>query len=145
MAVNILLGSVLWATYTEASSALEQYCDQPIVVAAISGAAAGGAQALVAAPAENARLLLEGGSATTGWSHAWKEVFRGTHTNSAMSRQDQLHEARKVRDWMREVSGMAGRGWDGWKWGFAKDTFGRTAISAPIIVKNKILIVDDKL
>lgn len=122
--VNLLLGSVLWATYAETSALLEPYCFHPIVVAAMSGAAAGGAQAVVAAPAENVRFLLEGNSSAAGWSHAWKEVFRGTDHNPALSRQAQLHEARQVRDWMREVSDMAGRGWDGWKWGVAKDTCG---------------------
>ncbi|KAI0687128.1 hypothetical protein BC835DRAFT_1512812 [Cytidiella melzeri] len=124
MVVNVLLGSVLWTTYAQTSTMLEQYCHHPLAIATLSGAAAGGAQALVAAPAENVRLLLEGGSATTGWSHAWKEVFRGTNANSTLSRQQQLHEARQVRDWMRDVGDMAGRGWDGWKWGVAKDTFG---------------------
>ncbi|KAI0093565.1 hypothetical protein BDY19DRAFT_982559 [Irpex rosettiformis] len=124
MAVNILLGSVLWTTYAETSGVLEQYLNNPIAIAAVSGAAAGGAQALVAAPAENVRLLLEGGSPTTGWSHAWQEVFRGTNADPTATRREQLHEARQVRDWMREVGDMAGRGWDGWKWGVAKDTFG---------------------
>ncbi|KAI0341756.1 hypothetical protein BDW22DRAFT_1332297 [Trametopsis cervina] len=124
MLVNIALGSVLWATYAEASAVLEPHCKHSLVVATLSGAVAGGAQALVAAPAENVRLLLEGGSQTTGWSHAWKEVFRGTSPSQALSKQEQLHEARQVRDWMREVGDMAGRGWDGWKWCVAKDTCG---------------------
>lgn len=137
MAVNILLGSVLWTTYAETSAVLEQYCrDSPIIIAAMSGAAAGGTQALVAAPAENVRLLLEGGSRTTGWSHAWKEVFRGTTSDPALSRREQLSEARQVRDWMREVGDMAGRGWDGWKWGVAKDTFGQTSFSASLSIVN---------
>ena len=134
MAVNILLGSVLWTTYAETSGLLERYCENSIAIAAMSGAAAGGTQALVAAPAENVRLLLEGGSPTTGWSHVWKEVFRGTNADPALTRREQLQEARQVRDWMREVGDMAGRGWDGWKWGVAKDTFGdiQHLLSAPM-------------
>lgn len=124
MMVNLVLGSVLWTTYSEASSALESHIQSPIPLAGLSGAMAGGAQALVAAPAENVRSLLEGGSPATGWSYAWKEVFRGTRSNLAKSKRDELHEARQVRDWMRDVSDMAGRGWDGWKWGVAKDACG---------------------
>ena len=124
--VNLALGSVLWTTYSEASTLLEPLLDSPLYVATISGAAAGGAQALVAAPAENVRFVLEGGSPATGWSYAWKEVFRGTRSNLPMSKRDQLHEARQVREWMREVGDMAGRGWDGWKWGVAKDACGKS-------------------
>lgn len=124
MMVNLVLGSVLWTTYSEASSALESHIQSPIPLAGLAGAMAGGAQALVAAPAENVRSLLEGGSPATGWSYAWKEVFRGTRSNLAKSKRDELHEARQVRDWMRDVSDMAGRGWDGWKWGVAKDACG---------------------
>ena len=124
MLVNILLGSVLWSTYTEATVLLENLSDHPVVVAAGAGAAAGGAQALVAAPAENVRFLLEGGSLATGWSHAWKEVFRGTNENLPLSNQERLHRARQIREWMHEVGEMAGRGWEGWRWGVAKDTCG---------------------
>lgn len=126
MMVNLVLGSVLWTTYTEASTRFGPHLDSQVSVAALSGAMAGGAQALVAAPAENVRFVLEGGSPATGWSHAWKEVFRGTRTSLPLSKRDELHEARQIRDWMREVSDMAGRGWDGWKWGVAKDACGRS-------------------
>lgn len=126
MLVNLVLGSVLWSTYAETSALVEQVCDLPLAVAAISGAVAGGAQALVAAPAENVRFLLEGGSQASGWSHAWQEVFRGTDRNSSLSSTARLQQARKVREWMREVGDMAGRGWDGWKWGMAKDSCGKT-------------------
>ncbi|KAF8919345.1 hypothetical protein CPB85DRAFT_1278680 [Mucidula mucida] len=110
MAVNAVLGTVLWTTYGEASTALDPYIGHhPTATAALSGAFAGGAQALVAAPAENARLLLEGGTVYHSWSHAWKET---------------MEEARQVRSWMKDVGDMAGRGWDGWGWGLAKDMCG---------------------
>lgn len=126
MIVNGALGYVLWSTYSSTSELLEPHLpNSPICVAALSGAVAGGAQALVAAPAENVRLAVEGGSTSArGWSHAWKEVFRGTRTAGTQSRIDEVHEARQVRDWMREVGEMAGRGWDGWAWGCAKDICG---------------------
>ncbi|KAI0797629.1 hypothetical protein C8Q75DRAFT_801562 [Abortiporus biennis] len=124
MAVNILIGSVLWTSYGEASEYLADHISSPLCVAALSGGIAGGMQALVAAPAENVRFALEGGTSATGWSHAWKEVFRGTNYRTAESRDAQLHEAREVRQWMKEVGEMAGRGWDGWGWGFAKDVCG---------------------
>ncbi|KAI0332103.1 hypothetical protein GY45DRAFT_1321403 [Cubamyces sp. BRFM 1775] len=125
MFVNGLLGVVLWSTYTEASSHLEPYlASHPTTLAAISGATAGGAQAILAAPAENMRFALEGTSRATGWHDAWKEVFRRTEPSTHLPRQEQMHEARQVRDWMREVGEMAGRGWDGWGWGCAKDICG---------------------
>jgi len=93
----------------------------PTTTAALSGATAGGVQSLVAAPAENVRLVLEGGSGT-GWSGAWKEVFRSTMPVSSTI--IQRENIRQVRDWMSEVKGMAGRGWDGWEWGCAKDVCG---------------------
>ncbi|EKM55468.1 uncharacterized protein PHACADRAFT_173588 [Phanerochaete carnosa HHB-10118-sp] len=122
--INLVLGSVLWTTYSEATSLLESHINSQIPLAAASGALAGGAQALLAAPAENVRFVLEGGSPATGWSYAWKEVFRGTSGDKTLSKRDELHQAREVRDWMREVSDMAGRGWHGWKWGVAKDACG---------------------
>ncbi|KAH9934686.1 uncharacterized protein B0H18DRAFT_977706 [Fomitopsis serialis] len=126
MLVNGALGYVLWSTYSEVSELLDPHLsDCPITVAAISGAAAGGMQAIVAAPAENVRLAIEGGSSSaSGWSHAWKEVFRGTRAAATRSRLEEVHEARQVRDWMKDVGEMAGRGWDGWAWGCAKDICG---------------------
>lgn len=94
----------------------------PTTTAALSGAVAGGMQALVAAPAENVRLVLERGLGS-GWSEAWKEVFRGTVPASAAV--TDRENARQIRDWMKDVRGMAGRGWDGWGWGCAKDMTGR--------------------
>lgn len=124
MMVNLVLGSALWTTYSEATTLLEPHIDSQIPLAAASGAIAGAAQALLAAPAENVRFVLEGGSSATGWSYAWKEVFRGTVGGQTLSKRDELHQAREVREWMREVSDMAGRGWRGWKWGVAKDACG---------------------
>ncbi|KAK0502643.1 hypothetical protein EDD18DRAFT_1134283 [Armillaria luteobubalina] len=125
MMVNAVLGTVLWTTYAEASATFEPYLSpHPIMYSALSGAIAGGAQAVVAAPAENVRLLLEGGTVYHSWSHAWKEVFRGTQSIPSASRVQNIEEIREVRSWMREVGDMAGRGWDGWGWGCAKDMCG---------------------
>jgi len=123
--VNAVLGTVLWTTYSESSSLLsggrlEAY---PIATAAISGAIAGGAQAIVAAPAENARLAIEGSTAGGRWSHAWTEVLRGAVQNQ-LTEKKSLREIRQVRGWMMEVRDMAGRGWNGWGWGLAKDVCG---------------------
>ena len=128
IAVNALLGTVLWASYAEAYSTSEPYLSEhPTLHAAISGAVAGGAQAIVGAPAENIRLVIEGGTGD-GWSHAWKEVFRGTVPARKTSRAEGLNEARQVRHWMRDVRDMAGRGWDGWGFGFIKDVFGTASL-----------------
>ncbi|KAL7283541.1 hypothetical protein ACG7TL_002975 [Trametes sanguinea] len=125
MLVNGILGIVLWSTYSEASSRLEPYlASYPTALAAVSGGVAGGAQAILAAPAENMRFVLEGTSRATGWHDAWKEVFRRTEPSTDLPRQERLHEARQVRDWMKEVGEMAGRGWEGWGWGCAKDMCG---------------------
>ncbi len=127
--VNASLGTVLWTAYSESSSALGS-CDsleaRPIMIAAISGAVAGGAQAMMAAPAENVRLAIERGT-EGGWSHAWKEVLRGTATNQPTGSAS-LRELRQVRSWMMDVRNMAGRGWNGWGWGVAKDVCGEHAV-----------------
>ena len=60
IAVNAVLGTVLWSTYSETSEFLEGRIKNPLAISLISGAVAGGAQAVVAAPAENVRLVLEG-------------------------------------------------------------------------------------
>jgi hypothetical protein len=128
IAVNALLGTVLWASYTKAYSAFDPYLSEhPTLHAAVSGAVAGGAQAIIGAPAENVRLVIEGGTGD-GWSHAWKEVFRGTEPAREMSRAEELNEARQVRHWMRDVGDMAGRGWDGWGFGFIKDVCGTASL-----------------
>ncbi|KAI9446427.1 hypothetical protein H4582DRAFT_1905626 [Lactarius indigo] len=124
--VNAALGTVLWTAYSGTSYLLnggDSLEAHPIATAAISGAIAGGAQAIVAAPAENARLAIEGGTAGGGWSHAWKEVLRGTVQNQSTEKKS-LREIRQVRGWMMEVRDMAGRGWNGWGWGLAKDVCG---------------------
>ncbi len=123
--VNASLGTVLWTAYSESSSALGSYDgleSRPIMIAAISGAVAGGAQAIVAAPAENVRLAIDRGTGE-GWSHAWKEVVRGTAPNRP-NESTGLRELRQVRSWMVDVRNMAGRGWNGWGWGLAKDVCG---------------------
>lgn len=124
VAVNALLGTVLWTSYGHVYSYLEPSCgNHTALAAAISGGVAGGCQALVAAPAENVRLFLEGGSGGISWSHAWKEVFR----NQIISQNHQREEIRQVRSWMRDVGEMAGRGWNGWRWGCCKDICGFAA------------------
>ncbi|KAF9228582.1 hypothetical protein BS17DRAFT_772199 [Gyrodon lividus] len=127
MLANAVLGTVLWTTYTQSSTYLEPGLGHhSAFVAALSGAAAGGMQAFIAAPVENARLVIEGGTGR-GWSHAWKEVFRGTQPLHSASRVDQIRNIRQIRLWMKEVSEMAGRGWTGWGWGFGKDVCGFAA------------------
>ncbi|TFK55177.1 hypothetical protein OE88DRAFT_1653892 [Heliocybe sulcata] len=125
MFVNAILGTVLWASYAESTVLLEPYLsNHPLIATALSGGVAGGLQAVVAAPVENVRLVLEGSSTVGSWSKAWKEVFRGTHSEEPVAARRKIQEARLHRRWMREVKGMAGRGWDGWGWGCAKDVFG---------------------
>ncbi|KAJ7043184.1 hypothetical protein C8F04DRAFT_1287403, partial [Mycena alexandri] len=122
MFVNALLGTVLWASYSEASAVLQPHIgSHPTSMAALAGALAGGTQALVSAPAENVRHLMEGGAARNSWSHAWKEVFRGSPPPTSSSRHETLEEIRKVRSWMKEVGDMAGRGWHGFGYTFGKD------------------------
>lgn len=53
-----------------------------------------------------------------------------------MSRAEELDEARKVRDWMRDVRDMAGRGWDGWGFGFIKDVCGTAFLWQHYYVSN---------
>jgi hypothetical protein len=121
--INASLGTVLWTSYGLASDLLEPSIGS-LPAAACSGAIAGGMQALVAAPAENLRVVLEGGNGTSGWSHAWKEVFRGTEPPVSASKADHIKEVREVRTWMKDVKELAGRGWDGWGWGVCKDVIG---------------------
>ncbi len=127
MLVNASLGSVLWGTYGEASIRLEPYLpSHSLSNSAFSGAIAGACQAVVAAPAENVRLLLEGGFGGHSWSCAWKEVFRKKRTLSTSTTTSQLNEIRELRSWFQEVGQMAGRGWEGWGWGCAKDAVGQS-------------------
>ncbi|KAF7311545.1 hypothetical protein MKEN_01056900 [Mycena kentingensis (nom. inval.)] len=139
MAVNALLGTVLWASYAEASSAIHPHITHPVLNAAVAGAVAGGAQALVSAPTENVRLLIEGGTSQNSFWHAWKEVFRGTTTASG-SRHDTIEEARRLRSWMREVGDMAGRGWDGLGCTLGKDITGFAAFFAIFEVTRRIAL-----
>lgn len=124
IAVNAVLGTVLWSTYSETSEFLEGRIKNPLAISLISGAVAGGAQAVVAAPAENVRLVLEGGGTHAGWSSAWKDVFLGSRSNVNISKSESLREARQVRLWMKDVGEMAGRGWNGFSWGLLKDSCG---------------------
>jgi len=89
------------------------------LVSALSGGVAGGAQAMLAAPAENVRAILEGGSAQGNWKTVWQEVFKGTEKEVMKTK-----EAREIQAWMHEVRGMMGRGWEGWRIGVAKDVLG---------------------
>lgn len=125
LAINALLGVVLWETYSETSTFLDKRLSHPLAVSALSGAVAGGAQAIVAAPAENVRLVLQGKSAHSGWSSAWKDVFLGAQVDQSLTREQTLRDARQVRLWVKEVGDLAGNGWKGWKWGLAKDVCGK--------------------
>lgn len=123
MLVNAALGTVLWAAYGETSSQLDSFLpSQTLVNSAMSGAVAGACQAVVAAPAENVRLLLERGFHGHSWTCAWKEVF---HSRVEIPKaKTQLNDMRQLRIWMHDVGQMAGRGWEGWGWGCAKDAVG---------------------
>jgi hypothetical protein len=139
--VNTALGTVLWAAYSESSSALSSsYGSEahPITIAALSGAIAGGAQAIVAAPTENLRLALERSTTGGDWSHAWREVLRGTSQNQP-TRTESLRELKRVRSWMMDVRDMAGRGWNGWGWGLAKDVCGEPGLVSPWASSSNIL------
>ncbi|KAF9001894.1 hypothetical protein BDQ17DRAFT_1390854 [Cyathus striatus] len=123
MIVNAALGTILWTGYAQSYAILEQQLEQrPVVAAAISGGIAGGLQAGFAAPAENVRILMEGASGGHSWSYAWKEVFRSSRTLEINpSNHNKVEEIRQLRIWLREVGEMAGHGWRGFGWGFAKD------------------------
>ncbi|KAG5645922.1 hypothetical protein DXG03_005069 [Asterophora parasitica] len=127
MLVNAMLGTILWGTYAEAFIAMEPFLsDYSTLHAAMAGGLAGGVQALLAAPAENVRLVLEGGTGGSSWSKAWKEVFQGTKDKSISGKSD-IEDIRQLRGWMKDVRGMAGRGWNGWGWGLGKDICGFAA------------------
>ncbi|KAJ7724084.1 hypothetical protein DFH07DRAFT_946424 [Mycena maculata] len=142
MVVNTLLGTVLWTSYAEASTLLHPHIgSHPTAMATLAGALAGGAQALVSAPADNVRLLVEGGSSNrNSWSHAWKEVFRGTPHPPSSSRHETIEEIRKVRNWMREVGDMAGRGWSGLGYTFGKDLTGFAVFFAIFDITRRIAV-----
>ncbi|KAJ7093244.1 hypothetical protein C8R44DRAFT_402597 [Mycena epipterygia] len=141
MVVNALLGTILWASYAEASAVLQPHMgSHPTAMAALAGALAGGTQALVAAPADNVRLLVEGGTSRNSWVHAWKEVFRGAPTPQSASRHETIEDIRKVRSWMREVGDMAGRGWNGLGYSFGKDLTGFAAFFAIFEITRRIAL-----
>ncbi|KAJ3564278.1 hypothetical protein NP233_g8398 [Leucocoprinus birnbaumii] len=104
--------------------------NHPIIGAALSGSIAGGAQALVAAPAENVRLAIEGGASGHSWLQAWRSIMHRDPGYQKESHTNQLHDVRELRKWMREVGEMAGRGWHGWGWGCAKDVCAFSAFFA---------------
>lgn len=121
---------MLWTSYSEAASHLQTTLpSHPTLVSTLAGAVAGGTQALVAAPAENVRLAIER-STHSGWTSAWKSVFLDTQAGQTLSKPQQLREARQLVNWMKEVTDMAGRGWNGWKWGMAKDMCGEFKVVA---------------
>ncbi|CAG7854050.1 SubName: Full=Uncharacterized protein {ECO:0000313/EMBL:CCA69573.1} [Serendipita indica DSM 11827] len=141
LAVNTVLGAVLWESYGLCSSYLEgKIPSHPIVMAASSGAFAGACQSLAAAPVENVRMVLESMSKVeadpvrtllqkpakvptthSGWMHAWRQVFIG---DQPVAHATTREEVRELSRWVQEVKGMAGRGFDGWTWGCAKDMCG---------------------
>jgi hypothetical protein len=129
MVVNASLGAVLWGAYAETSKMLESSLgSHTLANSAISGAVAGASQSLLAAPAENVKFLLEHGLGCHSWSSVWKEVFLEKN-NLALTSTLPIHfqEIRQLRSWLQEVGSMAGRGWNGWGWGCAKDTIGFAA------------------
>ncbi|CAK5279457.1 unnamed protein product [Mycena citricolor] len=141
MAVNALLGTVLWTSYSEASALLighAQIGSHAVAVAALAGALAGGTQAIVSAPCENVRLLIEGGTSGNSWSHAWREVFRGSAHPA--SRHDAVEEARQTKNWMKEVGDMAGRGWHGLGYTLGKDVTGFSAFFAIFEVTRRLAL-----
>lgn len=129
--VNTGLGTILWTTYSVAATELQDHVHHPVLASGLAGSIAGGAQALAAAPAENVRILLEGGAEHARWSQVWKSVFRASEqaaehpqdSHDSISRTD----ARKLRGWVKEIRDMAGEGWSGWRWTVAKDSCGFAA------------------
>lgn len=150
LAINAFLGTILFQSYTGISTALSDACPDhsSIIIAAASGAAAGAIQSVIGAPADNVRILLENGSlhgslgGHSGWRDAWKVIFKGPETldprpeslrvdgtqPNGTARTSLRHQARDAKRWMNEVKGMAGRGWDGWGWGCAKDVVGAISL-----------------
>ncbi|KAG9103123.1 hypothetical protein FRC06_000149 [Ceratobasidium sp. 370] len=130
--VNTCLGALLFTTYSVTYDALHRpgRYQNSTAASAVAGATAGAIQSLAGAPAENVRLLLEGGttgpqSTIKGWRQAWKDVFiDSSQPNIQQNKITSRREAREIREWMREVGEMAGRGWEGWGWSCAKDVCG---------------------
>ncbi|EJD44067.1 hypothetical protein AURDEDRAFT_65507 [Auricularia subglabra TFB-10046 SS5] len=127
--VNTALGTILWTTYSVAATELQDHVQHPVLASGLAGSIAGGAQALAAAPAENVRILLEGGAEHARWSQVWKSVFRASEQAAHLPQQDSHDgisrtDARKLRGWVKEIRDMAGEGWSGWRWTVAKDSCG---------------------
>lgn len=138
--VNTALGALLFTSYTNISSTLTAHSpnmsttsecarvsrfvrhltsQQRAAAAAISGAGAGAIQAVVGAPAENVRVLMEQGvfrsqTSVSGWRHAWKEVFLDTRNpwtpRDAVPVKMRLSDARGAQAFAKELREMAGRG-----------------------------------
>ena len=127
---HLLSGSCLWFVYAETYRHIESHLEHrhTTIVAAISGGVAGGTQGLLAAPAENVRIILEGGSIQGTWRNVWREVFKGTKGVALKTK-----EARETQAWMHEVRGMVGRGWEGWRIGVAKDIVGWYLLGSAIL------------
>ncbi|KAJ6608591.1 hypothetical protein B0H10DRAFT_519187 [Mycena sp. CBHHK59/15] len=141
MVVNAILGTILWASYAETSSAFQPHIgNHPTMMAALAGAIAGGTQAIVSAPADNVRLLVEGGHSGHSWSHGWKEIFRGAPPPASSSRHETIQDIRQVRSWMKEVGDMAGRGWSNWGYTFGKDVTGFAAFFAIFEITRRIAL-----
>lgn len=120
----------------------ETLCPNSTAASAIAGAAAGAVQSIAGAPAENVRLILEGGmtgkQSVHGWRQAWKNVFvDSSQPHVQLDKKASRQQAREMREWMKEVGDMAGRGWDGWRWSCAKDVCGKQlSLNLTIINKN---------
>src|ERR1700754_3898629 len=101
-------GSCLWFVYAETHKHLKVHLQHhhPTTIAAISGGVAGGVQAMLAAPAENVRTILEGGTTHGEWRNIWREVFKGAETDGIKTK-----EAREAQAWLHEFQGMVRRGW----------------------------------
>ncbi|KAJ7582646.1 hypothetical protein C8J56DRAFT_225653 [Mycena floridula] len=141
MVVNGLLGFVLWTTYSEVHATLDPHIGyHPTATAAISGAFAGLAQAIVAAPVENVRLLLEGETAYHSWTHAWKDVFTGTEPPKPLTKAEAIDNVRQVRTWMKDVAEMGHRGFDGWRWGCLKDLCGFSAFFSIFEITRRVAL-----
>ncbi|KXN90543.1 hypothetical protein AN958_04215, partial [Leucoagaricus sp. SymC.cos] len=139
MVVNTMLGTVLWTTYAKTSIIVEPLMqDRSAMAAAVSGGIAGGIQALVAAPAENLRLAIQGGTSAQSWMQAWRSMMRSTSVASRDLRATQLKEFRETRKWMQDVSEMAGRSWNGWGWGCAKDMCAFSAFFAIFEITRRV-------
>lgn len=75
------------------------------------------------------RRVIESATGGSGsWSAAWRAVFLGTMNQNGIAQIDKT-AARDAMEWYNEFKGMAGRGWDGYRWTIAKDICGWCKIS----------------